>query len=104
MAGVKLQIKKKDLAEGKPVKVDVKGKSVMIVMVKGQIFAIDSVCSHRGGPLEQGKMDGYEVRCPWHGALYDVRTGKVNEKTSWGKFQTPYKVSAGADGTLSLEM
>ena len=104
MAGIKLSIKKEDLAESKPVKVEVKGKSIMVVMVKGEVFAIDSACSHRGGPLEQGKMDGYEVSCPWHGALYDVRTGRVNEKTNWGKFQTPYKVSADASGTLSIEV
>jgi nitrite reductase/ring-hydroxylating ferredoxin subunit len=30
-----------------------------------------------GGPLAQGKLEGYEVQCPWHGSKFDIRTGKV---------------------------
>ena len=32
---------------------------------------------HLGGPLAQGKLEGYEVQCPWHGSRFDIRTGKV---------------------------
>ena len=32
---------------------------------------------HMGGPLAEGKLEGFEVECPWHGSKFDVRTGKV---------------------------
>src|ERR1051326_9252095 len=38
---------------------------------------MDAVCSHEGGPLEDGTLDGYEIECPWHGSKFDVRTGEV---------------------------
>lgn len=39
--------------------------------------AIGNVCTHVGGPLAEGKLEGYEVQCPWHGSKFDIRTGKV---------------------------
>jgi nitrite reductase/ring-hydroxylating ferredoxin subunit len=30
-----------------------------------------------GGPLAEGKLEGYEVQCPWHGSRFDIRSGKV---------------------------
>ena len=45
--------------------------------LNGKVYAIDAVCSHEGGPLEDGTLDGYEVECPWHGSKFDVRTGEV---------------------------
>ncbi|MCW6160272.1 MAG: Rieske 2Fe-2S domain-containing protein [Candidatus Micrarchaeales archaeon] len=104
MAGVKLSIKKSDLVEKKPVKVDVDGKHVFLVMIDGKLFAMDEVCSHRGGPLEKGALDGYNIKCPWHGAIYDVRTGKVSSSTPWGKGQAAYKVNVDASGAITLEM
>jgi glycine betaine catabolism B len=46
-------------------------------MVNGEVYAIDAVCSHEGGPLEERILDGYEVECPWHGSRFDVRTGEL---------------------------
>ena len=45
--------------------------------VEGQIYAIQDVCSHDGGPLGEGEVEGYEVECPRHGARFDLRTGAV---------------------------
>ncbi len=100
---VKLPIKKSDLVEKKPQRVSVGGKNVFIVMIDGNVYAMDALCSHRGGPLENGALDGYNIKCPWHGAIYDVRTGKVSPSTPWGKGQAPYKVSVGASGELSID-
>lgn len=36
-------------------------------------YAIDAACSHEGGPLEEGTLQGYEVECPWHGSKFDVK-------------------------------
>ena len=56
---------------------DVKGKSIALFNVDGQFFALDNTCTHDGGPLADGEISGYEVTCPWHGATFDIRTGKV---------------------------
>jgi len=50
---------------------------VVLSMVNGKVYAIDAVCSHEGGPLEEGTLEGYEVECPWHGSKFDVRTGEL---------------------------
>jgi nitrite reductase/ring-hydroxylating ferredoxin subunit len=39
--------------------------------------SINNICTHEGGPLADGTLDGYEVECPWHGSKFDVRTGEV---------------------------
>ena len=40
-------------------------------------IAIGKICTHLGGPLADGTLEGYEVECPWHGSKFDVRTGEV---------------------------
>jgi glycine betaine catabolism B len=44
---------------------------------EGGYYAIGNVCTHEGGPLADGTLDGYEIECPWHGSKFDVRTGEV---------------------------
>ncbi|MGC1133491.1 MAG: Rieske 2Fe-2S domain-containing protein, partial [Nitrososphaeraceae archaeon] len=68
---------KKDLNEGGLLKVEHNGKQIVLSMINGKIYAMDSVCSHEGGPLEEGTLDGYEIECPWHGSRFDVTTGEV---------------------------
>ena len=57
--------------------VEVDGENICVVNVEGKYYAIGNVCTHEGGPLSDGTLDGYEVECPWHGSKFDVRTGKV---------------------------
>ena len=57
--------------------VDVNGRSIALFNVDGQFFALDNTCTHKGGPLAEGEISGHEVTCPWHGAMFDVRTGEV---------------------------
>ncbi len=40
-------------------------------------YAIDDVCTHRGGPLSEGEVNGTVVTCPLHGATFDITTGNV---------------------------
>ena len=53
------------------------GEEVCVVNVDGRYYAINNICTHEGGPLADGKLEGYEVECPWHGSKFDVRTGEV---------------------------
>lgn len=45
--------------------------------VDGQLYCIDDVCTHDGGPLDQGELDGKEIECPRHGARFDVTSGRA---------------------------
>jgi nitrite reductase/ring-hydroxylating ferredoxin subunit len=56
--------------------VDLASERVCIVNVEGNFYAIGNVCTHVGGPLDEGTLEGYEVECPWHGSKFDVRTGE----------------------------
>ena len=56
--------------------IDLAGERVCIVNVEGNYYAIGNVCTHVGGPLNEGTLEGYDVECPWHGSKFDVRTGK----------------------------
>lgn len=56
--------------------VEVAGKKICVANIEGKYYANGNVCTHVGGPLAQGRLEGYEVECPWHGSKFDVRTGK----------------------------
>lgn len=58
---------------------DLAGESVCIVNTEGNYYAIGNICTHQGGPLNEGSIEGYDVECPWHGSKFDVRSGKVTE-------------------------
>ena len=55
--------------------VEVDGLLVVLVNLDGEFYAIEDVCTHDGGPLGEGKLDGHQLICPRHGARFDVRTG-----------------------------
>jgi nitrite reductase/ring-hydroxylating ferredoxin subunit len=55
----------------------VKEKPIMIANVKGNYYAVDSICTHRFGYLPKGKLENNIIICPVHGAQYDMITGKV---------------------------
>ena len=84
---------KKDIKEGGLLGVELEGNKVALAMIDGQVFAIDAVCSHKGAPLEEGKLEGFDLTCPWHYAVFDVRNGKVSDRTVWAKNQTSYPVN-----------
>jgi nitrite reductase/ring-hydroxylating ferredoxin subunit len=67
----------KDIQPSNMRAVDLEGEErICIVNVEGKYYAIGNVCTHLGGPLDEGTLEGYEVECPWHGSKFDVRTGK----------------------------
>ena len=83
---------KNELQEGSMIRVETKGRQIVLSMVEGKIYAIDAVCTHRGGPLEQGSLAGYNLKCPWHYAVFDVRNGKVSDRTVWATNLNSYPV------------
>ena len=70
-----LVAKTSDIAAGSTRRVVVDGAELLLCNVEGHLYAIEDVCTHDGGPLDQGELEGETVICPRHGATFDVRTG-----------------------------
>jgi nitrite reductase/ring-hydroxylating ferredoxin subunit len=66
-----------ELPSGSMMSFDVLGRTVLFANIDGSYHAIDGLCSHGMGSLARGILEGYVVRCPLHGAEFDLRTGKV---------------------------
>lgn len=66
----------KNLAPGRGMVVEVAGNKIALFNVDGTCYAIADSCTHRGGPLSEGSLDGSTVTCPLHGAQFDVCTGE----------------------------
>jgi nitrite reductase/ring-hydroxylating ferredoxin subunit len=65
-----------DLPAGQLKRVDVTGTRIVLARVRDEVYACDEVCAHQGGPLSEGRLSGTRLACPWHGWMYDVRTGE----------------------------
>ncbi len=66
-----------DVPEGGAKCTSVDQKPYALFKVGGKVYCLDNRCTHLGGPLCQGDVDGSVVECPWHGSRFDVRTGQV---------------------------
>ena len=64
-----------DIAPGEKRIFEVDGALVVVINLDGQFYAIEDVCTHDGGPLGEGRLEGAQIICPRHGARFDVRTG-----------------------------
>lgn len=49
--------------------IEVGGEKIALFNVGGAFYALSDTCTHRGGPLSEGEVEGAEVTCPWHGAI-----------------------------------
>jgi len=67
-----------DLEEGKPALVQANGNPILMFRYGEKISAISAVCSHAGGPLDEGRVVNETcIECPWHQSVYDMRDGDV---------------------------
>ena len=66
---------KSDINPGTAKCVEAGGRRLAVFNVDGSYYAIDDSCTHRGGPLSEGAVQGTTVTCPWHGASFDIATG-----------------------------
>ncbi len=67
----------KDLPAGSAIAVEAGGRKIALFNIDGSYYAIGDTCTHRGGPLSDGAIDGAQVTCPLHGAKFDVTSGAV---------------------------
>jgi 3-phenylpropionate/trans-cinnamate dioxygenase ferredoxin subunit len=57
--------------------VQVNGVNVCLANVEGEIYALKDNCSHKDFPLSEGELDGTQLECSWHGARFDITTGRA---------------------------
>jgi 3-phenylpropionate/trans-cinnamate dioxygenase ferredoxin subunit len=68
---------KSEIPEGSAKCVEVGIDRIAIFHVGGSFYAIDDDCTHAGGPLSEGEIEGDEVVCPLHGSCFKITTGEA---------------------------
>ena len=66
-----------ELSPGEWRVVDVDGTQIVVFNLDGELYAIEDVCTHDGGQLTGGGIDGDQIECPRHGARFCIRTGEA---------------------------
>lgn len=64
------------LKAGEPHPFRVEEQDLVLCRVGDEVYALDGICPHVGGPLGQGALHGYMLVCPWHTWEFDCRTGE----------------------------
>lgn len=96
--------KTSDIPHGKMIHLTIgKKKNILVVNISGKYYAISNICSHEGAPLHEGRLDGKELTCPWHGAKWDVTTGKLMLFPEKLKSLRQFKVSVESDNVYVEE-
>ncbi len=75
MAELVTVAKTTELGLGRAKAVQVKGQTIALFNIGGAYYAIDDTCTHQGGPLSEGEVEGTAVTCPWHGAQFNLTSG-----------------------------
>ena len=66
-----------EVPPGRAKLVEVNGNEIALFNIADTFHAVDNSCTHVGGPLCEGEINGMEVTCPWHGAVFDLNTGRA---------------------------
>ena len=77
------------------------GSALAVCTVAGDLYAIDGICPHAGGPLGHGALDGSILTCPFHGWEFECRTGTMPGDDL--KLQATYPVKV-EDGEIFVEL
>jgi len=66
-----------EVMPGQMKKVLVDENEVIVINIAGNYYAINDTCTHAGGSLSEGKLDGSTITCDWHGAQFECKNGKL---------------------------
>jgi len=81
---------------------DIEGRKIAVFHTRaGQVYAVDAVCPHRGGPLADGLVGGDTVICPLHGWKFDLRSG---ETANGSCAVRAFAVTVAADGEIAIAL
>ena len=88
-----------DVPAGEMLIVEIEGEEIVLANVDGQIYAFGNGCTHRGGPLGEGLLEGDEVECPFHQGRFNVKTGEAIQEPPTEPVPT-YRVQVEGDDIL----
>lgn len=77
-----------DLVEGKPKRVEIAGKGILLCRVEEKVYAVSDTCTHEDISLSLGALCEHRLRCPLHGSEFDIRTGKVLDEPADENLET----------------
>ncbi|XP_014608098.1 PREDICTED: apoptosis-inducing factor 3 isoform X1 [Polistes canadensis] len=75
---------------------------VLLVKQKGEIHAVGTKCTHYGAPLHTGALGDGKVRCPWHGACFNIKTGDIEDYPGLDSLPC-YKVTVDEAGLVHVK-
>lgn len=78
----------------------VEGKEVLVLNVNGKFYAMGAKCTHMGGDLSKGTLQGIVLTCPRHGARFDVTTGKSLSGPKFG----PVRLKTGDEPAYPVQV
>ena len=79
------------------------GREIVLCDVGGEIYALDGICTHEDFPLDGGEVEDGILECPWHGARYEVCTGRVRALPAIRPLRT-YPVRVDEDGSVYVTL
>lgn len=65
-----------DVPPGQSKVVTLNDRVIALFNVEGKLYAIHNLCPHEGGPLNEGRLKGHVIACPWHDLAFDIRNGQ----------------------------
>ena len=78
--------------------------SIIIIKHGGRLYGLNSACTHAGGPLDEGTIDGEDLVCPIHEGKYRINTGEAEPGTNWVTDLQSYVVAEDtATGEITVE-
>lgn len=66
-----------ELPVGERIFIEIAQNPIVLFNIAGKIYAIADLCSHDNGPLGDGELEGETIKCPRHGAIFDINSGKA---------------------------
>ncbi|MFQ6022836.1 MAG: Rieske (2Fe-2S) protein [Acidiferrobacterales bacterium] len=85
-----------ELPSGTSRVVEIDGAIIAVFSLDGEYYAIEDVCTHDGGELASGTLEGEEITCPRHGARFNIKTGEVTAPPAYEAVATfPVRVHEG---------
>lgn len=76
MEGFQRVASESEVLPGQSKVVTVNGRAIAVFNIGGAFYAVHNLCPHEGGPLNEGRVKGFVVACPWHDLAFDIRNGQ----------------------------
>ena len=82
---------------------EVNGVAVAVSLIKGEYLAVENLCSHALATFDDGRIRGYFIVCPLHGAMFDMRSGEPAGPPARRPIKT-FPTRVNEDGVLEIDL